>query len=50
VFEKSNLAQYAYEEDHKICWIEAKVLQIEPSTTYRKYSYKESANMPLIDI
>jgi hypothetical protein len=25
-------------------------LQIEPSTTYRKYSYKESANMPLIDI
>jgi hypothetical protein len=36
-----------YEEGHKICWEEAKVLQIEPNTTYRKY--KESAHMYLID-
>jgi hypothetical protein len=27
VFEKSKLAQHAYEEGHKICWKEAKVLQ-----------------------
>jgi hypothetical protein len=28
---------------HEICWNEAKVLQIEPNTTYRKY--KESAHV-----
>jgi hypothetical protein len=26
-----------------------KVLQIEPNTTYRKYEYKESAHISLID-
>jgi hypothetical protein len=36
----------AYEEGHKICCKEAKVLQIEPNTTYRKY--KESAHMSLV--
>jgi hypothetical protein len=36
----SKLAQHA---GHKICWKEAKVLQIEPRTAYRKY--KESAHM-----
>jgi hypothetical protein len=30
---------------HKICLKEARVLQIEPNTTYRKY--KESANISL---
>jgi hypothetical protein len=35
--EKSKLPQHAYEEGHKICWKEAKVLQIEPNPTYRKY-------------
>jgi hypothetical protein len=35
------------EEGHEICWKEAKVLQIEPNTTYRKY--KESAHMSLTD-
>jgi hypothetical protein len=30
----------------KICWKEAKVLQIEPNTTYRKY--KESAHVSLV--
>jgi hypothetical protein len=39
--------QNAYEEGHKICWNEAKVLQIEPNTTYRRYN--ESAHMSLID-
>jgi hypothetical protein len=47
LLEKSELAQYAYEEGHKICWNEAKVLQVEPNTTYRKY--KESAHMSLVD-
>jgi hypothetical protein len=30
-----------------ICWEEAKVLQIKPNTTYRKY--EESAHMSLVD-
>jgi hypothetical protein len=47
LLEKSKLAQHAYEEGHKICWNEAKVLQIEPNIIYRKY--KESAHMSLID-
>jgi hypothetical protein len=47
LLEKSKLAQHAYEEGHKICWNEAKVLQIDPNTTNRKY--KESAHMFLLD-
>jgi predicted GIY-YIG superfamily endonuclease len=49
LLEKSKLAHhtYEYEEGHKICWNEAKVLQIEPNTTCRKY--KESAHMSLLD-
>jgi hypothetical protein len=47
LLEKSKLAQYAYEEGHKICWKEVKALQTELNTTYRKY--KESTNMSLID-
>jgi hypothetical protein len=46
LLEKSKLAQYAYEECHKICWKEwkeAKVLQIETNTTYREY--KESSHV-----
>jgi hypothetical protein len=46
MLEKSKLAQHAY-KGHKICWNEAKVLHIEPNTTYRKY--KESAHRSLID-
>jgi hypothetical protein len=41
---KSN--NQSYEEDHKICWKEKKVLQTEQNTTYRKY--KESAHMSLL--
>jgi hypothetical protein len=36
LLEKSKVAQHEYEEGHKICWNEAKVLQIEPNTAYRK--------------
>jgi hypothetical protein len=44
---KSKLIQHAHEESHKIRWNEAKVLQTERNTTYRKH--KESARMSLID-
>jgi predicted GIY-YIG superfamily endonuclease len=37
LLEKSELAQHVYEAGHKICWKEAKVLQVEPNATYRKY-------------
>jgi hypothetical protein len=46
-FKKSKLAQHPYEEGHRTCWQEAKVLQIEPNTTYRKH--KEPADMSLLD-
>jgi hypothetical protein len=36
LLEKSKLAQHDYEEGHKIRWNESEVLQIEPSTTYRR--------------
>jgi hypothetical protein len=39
--------KHAYEEGHKICWNEAKVLHIEPNSTYRKH--KQSAHMSLLD-
>jgi hypothetical protein len=45
--EKSKLAQHTYKAGRKICCNEAKVLQIEPNNTYRKY--KESAHMSLLD-
>jgi hypothetical protein len=47
LLEKSKLAQHAYEEGHRIRWKEAKILQTEPNTTYRKY--KEAAHMSLLD-
>jgi hypothetical protein len=47
LFKKSKLAQHAYEKVHKTCWKEAKVLQIEPNTTYRKYN--ESTHLSLRD-
>jgi hypothetical protein len=37
LFQKSKSAQHGYEEGHKIGWEEAKLLQIEPNITYRKY-------------
>jgi hypothetical protein len=43
LIEKSKLAQHAYEEDHKVMWDEARVLEVESNSRYRKY--KESAHM-----
>jgi hypothetical protein len=43
LLEKSKSAQHAYEEGYKLCQNEAKVLQTQPDTTYRKY--KESTHM-----
>jgi hypothetical protein len=47
MLKKSKSAEHAYEGDYKICWQEAKVLQTEPNTTYRKC--KQAANMVLAD-
>jgi predicted GIY-YIG superfamily endonuclease len=44
---KTKLAQHAYQGGHKICWKKAKVLQIEPNITHKKY--KESVHMYLLD-
>jgi hypothetical protein len=44
---KSKLAKHVYEEGHKICRKDVKILQIEPNTTYRKH--KESVHMSLVD-
>jgi hypothetical protein len=43
LIEKSKLAQHAYEEDHEVMWDEARVLEVESKSRYRKY--KESAHM-----
>jgi predicted GIY-YIG superfamily endonuclease len=43
LIEKSKLAQHAYEEDHKVIWDEARVLEVESNSRYRKY--KESAHI-----
>jgi predicted GIY-YIG superfamily endonuclease len=36
LLEKSKLAQHSYEEGHRIKWDEAKAIQKEPNTIYRK--------------
>jgi predicted GIY-YIG superfamily endonuclease len=41
--ETSKLAQHAFEEGHKVDWDEARILEIESNSRYRKY--KESAHM-----
>jgi hypothetical protein len=43
LLEKSKLAQHAYKEGHRIGWNEARDLEIESNSTYRKY--KESAQV-----
>jgi hypothetical protein len=45
--EKSKLAQHEYEESQCIKWDEAKAIQKEPNTIYRKY--KESAHMAYLE-
>jgi predicted GIY-YIG superfamily endonuclease len=43
LLDKSKLAQHAYIEGHRLGWDEARVLEIESNSRYRKY--KESAHM-----
>jgi hypothetical protein len=43
LLENSKLAQYAYEEGHRVGCDEARILEIESNSRYRKY--KESAHM-----
>jgi hypothetical protein len=47
LLEKSKLAQHIYEEGHRIKWAEAKAIQKEPNTIYRKY--KEFAHMAYLE-
>jgi hypothetical protein len=48
LLEKSKLAQNAYEEGHRVDWYEARILEIESNSRYRKY--KESAHMAILGI
>jgi hypothetical protein len=41
LLEKSRLTKHAYEEGHKVGWTDARVLDIESHSKYRKY--KEAA-------
>jgi hypothetical protein len=43
LLEKSKLAPHAYEEGRRIGWDDAKILEIESNSRFRKY--KESAHM-----
>jgi hypothetical protein len=43
LLEKSKLAQYAYEEGHRVGWDEARILGIGNNSRCRKY--KELAHM-----
>jgi hypothetical protein len=43
LLEKSKLVQHAYEEDHKVMWDQARVLEVESYSRFKKY--KESAHM-----
>jgi hypothetical protein len=42
LLEKLKLAQHAYEEGHRVRWDDARILEIESNSRYRKY--KESAH------
>jgi hypothetical protein len=42
LLEKPKLAQHAYEEGHRVGWDDARILEIESNSRYRKY--KESAH------
>jgi hypothetical protein len=43
LLEKSKLAQHAYEEGNRVGWDDAKILETESNSKYRKY--KELAHM-----
>jgi hypothetical protein len=40
LLEKSELAQHAYEEDHRVGWDDARILEIESNSRYRKHRNK----------
>jgi hypothetical protein len=37
ILEKSKLAQHAYEEGHRVGWDEARILEIESNSRYRRF-------------
>jgi hypothetical protein len=43
LLEKSKLAQHAYDEGHNVGWDDARILEVESNSRYRKY--KELAHM-----
>jgi hypothetical protein len=43
LIEKSKLSQHAYEDSHKVIWVETTVAEMKINSRYRKY--KESAHM-----
>jgi hypothetical protein len=43
LLEKSKLAQHVCEDGHRVIWNEARILDLESNSRYRKY--KESAHM-----
>jgi hypothetical protein len=48
LLEESKLAQHSYEEGHMVGWDEARILEIESKSRYRKY--KELAHMTCLPI
>jgi hypothetical protein len=46
LLEKSKLAQHAYEEGHWVGWDEARILEIESNSRYRKYKENKSTKIP----
>jgi hypothetical protein len=42
-FERSRLAEHSFEENHRVLWEEAKILETEKNLVYGKY--KEAAYM-----
>jgi predicted GIY-YIG superfamily endonuclease len=43
LLEKSKLVQHVYKEGHRLIWNEARILEIESNSRYRKY--QESSHM-----
>jgi hypothetical protein len=43
LLEKSKLTQRTYEEDHRVCWDEDRVLEIQSNSMCQKY--KESGHL-----
>jgi hypothetical protein len=49
--EKSKSAQHTYEESHRVEWDEARILEIESNSRYRKYEeWAHMTSSPSLDI